>query len=212
MTLFHRVQAFFLAGLMVFHTLGCSSTIPSQGTTLPTQTYSADASAPIVLVDVMLLGLPADGGVGIISSDAETPLVVNGGPNGEVIVPLRQRDPAPFNGVLFNGPAVARVSVEFSAQQRMCLIDRRHDVDLLTARYTQDIESLRLALTTQGRTDQILLDGRDADLVRLNRLLDQQVRASRPPHLAEGVVWAGAGLLLGVLIVGGIVVYANARP
>lgn len=212
MTLSHRVRASFLVALFLFHTFGCSSTIPGQGTTLPTQNYSTDASAPIVLVDVALLGLPADGAVGIISSDAATTLVTSGGPNGEAIVPLRQRDPAPFNGVLFNGPAVARVAVEFSAQQRMCLIDRRHDVDLLTARYTQDIESLRLALSTQGRTDQILLNGRDADLVRLNRLLDQQVRASRPPHLGEGVVWAGAGLLLGVLIVGGIVVYANARP
>lgn len=210
MILSHRVRASFLLVLFLFHTFACSSTIPNQGT-IPLATTYGDAS--VVATDVVLLGLPPNVMAGTTSGDAGTPpLVTTGGPNGEIIVPLRQREPAPFNGVLFNGPAIARVSVEFSGQQRMCLIDRRHDVDLLTARYTEDVQSLQLALATQARTDQILLNGRDADMVRLNRLLEQQTRASNPPHLGEGIVWAGAGFVLGVLIVGGIVIYANARP
>ena len=166
----------------------------------------------IVAVEPSLLGVP-DAAVSDASESVEdAPLFVPNNQNGELIVPLRQGAPAPVTGVLFNGPAVARVSVEFQAQRTRCEIERRHDVDLVVARYNVDVASLNLALQTQQRTDQVLITARDQDLARLNRLLETQTSASSGPHVTEGLIWAGGGLLLGVLIVGGVVVFANARP
>jgi hypothetical protein len=58
----------------------------------------------------------------------------------------------------------------------------------------------------------VLLNSRDADIARLNRLLEAQQRQNNGPHVLEGLVWAGGGLLVGALIVGGIVIAVNARP
>lgn len=176
-----------------------------------TATTDNDASA-FVSPDVPLLGLP-DGGVDDASPQAsDAPLFVPNNQNGELIVALRQDAAAPFNGVLFNGPAVARVSVEFQAQQQRCQIERNHDVSLVVARYNADVASLRLAMDTQERTANVLLSGRNQDIARLNRLLQTQTAASSGPHVTEGLIWAGGGLLVGVLVVGGIVVFANSHP
>lgn len=154
---------------------------------------SADASAPT-------------------DASSDAPLFVPNNQNGELIVPLRQDASAPFNGVLFNGPAVARVSVEFQAQQQRCLIERRHDVDLIVARYNTDIATLNLARSTETRTANVLLAGRDQDITRLQRLLTAQTNENSGPHVTEGLIWAGGGLLVGVLLVGGIVLLVNSNP
>jgi hypothetical protein len=170
--------------------------------------------ASVEPVDVALMGLPIQDA----STSSETSFETSGlslsslGSNGELIVPLRQNASAPFSGVLFNGPAVARVSVEFTGLQQRCQIERQHDVSLVTARYTADTESLRLALETQRRTDDILLGSRNEDIARLNRLVAQQSTAINGPHIGEGLVWASGGLLMGVLIVGGVVIFASSRP
>lgn len=192
--------------------LACAGTQGRPTTTPPVAI--ADVSLPNA--DVALLGLPRDAGQVTgedATDDASTvALVPGGGPNGEMIVPIRADARAPFTGVLFNGPAVGRVAVEFRTQAQRCLIDRQHDMDLAAARYTADVATLQLALTTQRRTDQVLINSRDVDIARLNRLLTEQQRASNGPHVGEGLIWAGGGLLLGALVVGGIVVFANIRP
>lgn len=204
--MFKRFLGFFLASLMVLNFLGCSG---SQRTGSVVAT-SNDASA-MLSADVPLLGLPDSS----IHNDAavtpDGPLFVPNNQNGELIVPLRQDAAAPFNGVLFNGPAIARVSVEFRAQQDRCLIERNHDVGLLSARYDADVSTLRLAMSTQERTANVLLSSRDQDIARLTRLLDVQTTTNSGPHIGEGLIWAGGGLVLGVLVVGSIVIYANSH-
>lgn len=203
-----RLLSIFLLFVAFLNAFGCSS---SQGIrTNNTFTSSPDASV-LNVPDVPLLGLP-EASIQDTSENRDASVLHLNSQNGEQIVPLQQDAHAPFNGVLFNGPAVARVSVEFRAQEQRCLIERRHDVDLLTARYDADIATLQLALRTQQRTGQVLLSGRDQDISRLNRLLESQVQASSGPHVTEGLIWAGGGLLVGVLVVGGIVVFANSRP
>lgn len=210
-SLFQKFITFFMAFLVVFH-LGCAS-VPLKTTPIsPSESLDAGTFVP---VDVTLQGLPGDTGLsdaGDVSLGLEGGLVMAPGPNGEAIVPLSRGAMAPFNGVLFNGPAVARVSVEFRAQQQRCLIEREHDVAVVVARYNADIDSMRLALSIQQKTDQILLNGRDADIARLNRVIDQTQRQATGPHIGEGLVWAGGGLLVGAVIVGGIVFAVQSRP
>lgn len=200
-----RSKAGFMACIALVNVLACSGTNTNRST-IPSLT---DAS--VTSVDVALLGLPGDGGTpSDASTDASTPIIgIGTGRNGETIVPLLQGASAPFPGVLFNGPAVARISVEFQGQQQRCLIERQHDVALITARYVADTDSLRLALDTQRQTDEVILNSRNDDVARLNRLLTQQASAVSGPHLGEGLIWASGGLLAGVLLVGGIVIFTS---
>lgn len=205
-----KITALFMAFLVLFH-VGCSA-VPLKTTPSPSQDLDAGTFVP---VDVTLQGLPGDTGLpdaGDGSPGSEVSLVMAPGPNGEAIVPLTRGAVAPFNGVLFNGPAVARVSVEFRAQQQRCMIEREHDVALVVARYNADIDSMRLALSIQQKTDQILLNGRDADIARLNRVIDQHQRQANGPRIGEGLIWAGGGLLVGAIVVGGIAFAVQSRP
>lgn len=195
--------------LALFNALGCGT---SQGLRATSPRSQTSVAGSVVAVEPSLLGIPDAAASDASESVEDGPLFVPNSQNGELIIPLRQGAPAPVMGVLFNGPAVARVSVEFRAQRTRCEIERRRDVELVVARYNADVASMNLALQTQQRTDQVLITARDQDLARLNRLLETQTSASSGPHVTEGLIWAGGGLLLGVLIVGGVVVFANARP
>lgn len=159
--------------------------------------------------DVATLGLPTLQDASAINQDA-SPVSFNN-QNGETIVPMRQGTPAPFNGVLFNGPAVARVTVEFQAQQQRCLIERNRDVSLISARYNADTASLRLALETQERTANVLLNSRDQDISSLNRLLAVERENNSKPDIVQGLIWSGGGVLVGILV-GGIIVYSLTSP
>ena len=129
--------------------------------------------------------------------------------NGEIIVPLRQDARAPFNGVLFNGAAVARISVEYRNIQERCMIDRRRELDLLTASYRMNLERVSLSLQSQQRINQVVVNAGNEEIMRLNGIITRQLAANRPPHIAEGLVWAGGGLLLGAAIFGGILIYTS---
>jgi hypothetical protein len=193
--------AVWLVLLMLLNAFGCGGPQNNKPSTVISRTDAGLLGS----TDVMLVGLPD------ASEQPDVPSTTFLAANGESMVPLREHDRAPFNGVLFNNPAVARIAVEFQAQQQRCLIERNRDVGLVVARYNADISSLRLALDSQERTGNILIAARDQDVARLNRLLDTQNQTNSGLHVGEGLVWAGGGLLLGVLIVGGIVIFANAN-
>jgi hypothetical protein len=199
----HRSSAIILTCVAIFNATACSGPNLPRTNTIPVLT--SDAS--VVPIDVSLLGLPpldvqtsTDASV-----EAANVFATPGNHNGENIVPLRQNERAPFNGVLFNGPAIARITVEHNAQEQRCLIERNHDTNLLTARYNADIDTMRLAIETQQRTDQVLLNGRDQDIARLNRLLVQA--SSTPNRIWENLAWIGVGALTGILTLGGIILF-----
>lgn len=173
---------------------GCGGATPTRPTTLTLPHPNANIPLSVVLV-----GLPD---VVLTQTDASPSL----GGDGEFVAPLAQDARAPFNGVLFNGPAVGRIAVEFQAVQQRCLVDRMHDADLLVARYNADVATLQVAMSTQQRTSQVLLNNRDLDVARLNRVI-----STNENHFVENLAWAGGGVLLGTLLVGGIFLFANIR-
>lgn len=184
-----------VALLMVFLTAlsACHQQVQSA---LPNPHHETITPVAVTLPPVPNVTLPPlSPDAGLNMSDA--------GQNGELITPLATGARAPYNGVLFNGPAVAYLQVEFRGQAQRCLIDRQHDVDLVMARYNADIATLRLALNTQEHTDQVILNGRDQDIANLNRLLTQE--AHRGPDVNTILISGGAGLIIGAIAVGALV-------
>ena len=200
-------KAIFMACLAMSN--ACSSPSNLHNTSLPPFLVE---DVPLPQQDVSILGLPDLNSSPDSATGTGNVVISSGGPNGEAILPLTRGEQAPFNGVLFNGPAIARVAVEVGSTQQRCLIERRHDASLLTARYNADVSTLQLALDTQRQTDQIVLDARNNDVARMNRLLDQSNHASSGPHFTEGLIWAGAGTLLGVILTLVGVISINSHP
>lgn len=170
--------------------VNCSSaTIPQ--TTLPNQQISTEQQSPLdgSIIDTdaytSLTDLP--------TSDAR--LTINNS-NGEQIAPLREHQRAPFNGVLFNGPATARLEVEFRGLQSQCLIDRRSDVERINALALRDISILQNTISSERRTNQILLSGRDAEINILYRN-QQQINSSANPSLPYLIIGGAGALVLG---------------
>jgi hypothetical protein len=159
---------------------------------------SMDAGPP---VEVSLLGLPE------VPEDAYhvSPPRFGYQPN-EVVTPLVQGTPAPYNGLIFNGPAIARVTVEFRAVQQRCAIEREHDRNLFQARYDADVATLRLAMETQERNNAIILQNREETITNLHSQLEN---TNSSPRITENLLWGAGGLAIGIILVGGIVVYAN---
>lgn len=143
------------------------------------QDYLLDASVPIIDMDVYNIE-DATGHSSNLEDVRLPPIqVVDGrGINGEVIAPLRRGQQAPFDGVLFNGPALAYVEVEYRSQQNRCVIDRITELNRLRAQARTDISHLQVSYFTQQEIMRILLSGRDREITRLQNQLTQTIRAS----------------------------------
>jgi hypothetical protein len=154
---------------------------------------STDASADSFTVE--LPPLPAPQSLPQIITDG------GAGPNGEVIASLRADARAPFNGVLFNGPALAYVEVEYRAVQQRCMIDRRRETEEVVARYQAQLERLQVSLDTTIAQHRIVVQGRDREIAGLNRVIEQQRDAATITPLQVGL-YIGGGILIGALITG----------
>ena len=157
----------------------------------PPNVYTADAGpAYTVDQDAYNTTLPPAEDVSIHLN------VVDGaGPNGEIIAPLRTGQPAPFNGVLFNGPAVARIEVEFRGQAAQCRIDRQADLDRLRALAARDINMLNVGMNSQRAAYQLMLRSRDQEITRLYTYIQQN-------NTPQVNYWPYIGLSLGGLVLG----------
>lgn len=195
---------------VAFFHIACSASParPTSTLVIPSQ----DSGIPLQSPDVVLLGLPDRQSQDAALLEAQAPILGSNGANGELITPMTTGSRAPYNGVLLNGPAVARISVEFRGQQERCLIEQNRIVSLVEARYVADTDTLRLAADTQRRMDQVLINSLDSDISRLNRILEVQQREASGPHIGEGLAWGAGGLVLGALIVGGVVLATTVRP
>lgn len=124
---------------------------------------------------------------------------------GETIVPLRLGQTAPYAGVLFSIPAVARVEVEYRGLQEQCRIDRQADIDRISARAVTDIRLLQTSLQAQSESLNLMLRSRDVEIDRLYRSLQsaQHPPVDYLPYILVGagflVVGAGIGLTVGLL-------------
>ncbi len=181
--------------LICLFVAGCSAQQHSVLT--PPNIINVDASqVSIVDRDAYQITLPSSPQVAI-----NLPISDGSGPNGERIAPVRTGQPAPFNGVLFNGPAVARIEVEFRGQQAQCQINRQADIDRVVAMSTRDIENLTASLEAQRRTYDVVIRNRDSEI---NRLYNYARNNNQPvnywPYIGVGLagIAVGAGAVVTV--------------
>jgi hypothetical protein len=127
--------------------------------------------------------------VPLATSPGDVSLTMSG--NGELIAPVHQGQPAPFNGVVFNGPAVASIQVQYSAQQQRCMVDRRADMLTIGARAMADLDIMQSQYVAAQQRSIILLESRDREI---NTLRSQ---THYNPWLMTGI-----GLLGGLSIFG----------
>jgi hypothetical protein len=124
--------------------------------------------------------------------------IVDGtGPNGEIITPLRRGQPAPYNGVLFNGPSVARLNVEFRAQAAQCAIMRQTDLDSMRALALRDISLLNASLDSQREVSRIMLRSRDEEISRMFNYIRRQ-QPQQQNHIWNYVGAVAAGMVVGL--------------
>lgn len=184
--------------------LRCSA--PQRPLPLRPTPYTVDVVSTIPIdYDAYNVPLPAvsDGGGLRITIGAD-----GGTENGEAITPLRRNQQAPFAGVLFNGPALAMIEVEFRAQEARCLIDRRAELDRLSARAITDLRLLQTTLNTQTASYSLMLQSRDEEIDRLYRYIQAN---NNPPFPWTTVVLTGLGALLVGATVGTIVTATASR-
>lgn len=190
-----------ILSLILIFILACSST-QTRNNTLPEppNTSPVDSGTlPIIDQDAY--------NVHIESADVSIRLeIVDGaGPNGEILTPLRRGQPSPYNGVLFNGPAVARIQTEFHAQATQCLIDRQADVDRITAMARRDIDLLNVSLRSQRESYGLMLSSRDRDSNRLYTYIRQNNNSNSTdlwPYIGTGLggLVLGAGIMTTILL------------
>ena len=169
--------------------IACSAT--QRTPVAPPSVYNGDAgSIAVVDQDAYNITLPSAADVSI-----HLPVVDGAGPSGEIIAPLRTGSPAPFNGVLFNGPAVARIEVEFRGQAAQCRIDRQTDIERMRAMAVRDIGLLNVTIHSQDQVYNLMLRSRDQEITRLYNYI--QANNNPPINL-----WPYVGLSLGGLVLG----------
>lgn len=176
------------SGLLLICFTACSATRPPPVVS-PPSTITLDASVALVDTDAYQITLPEASQVSI-----NLPIVDGSGPNGERIAPLRTGQPAPFNGVLFNGPSVARIEVEFRGQQAQCQINRQADIDRVVAMSIRDIQNLTASLEAQRRMYDVMIRSRDSEL---DRLYNHARNTNQPINY-----WPYIGIGLGGLVIG----------
>jgi hypothetical protein len=165
----------------------CATTMPA--ISQPSVYTSEIQSAPIIDTDAYNVALPSTDQVAIHMPSSD-------GGSGESITPLRTGQPAPYGGVLFNGPAVARISVEFRSQAAQCVIDRQADIDRIKALAVRDVGILNAAISAQTQEYNLMISSRDAEITRLFTY----IKENNSPKLNP---WPIVGATLGGIVLGG---------
>lgn len=135
----------------------------------------------------------SDGGLSAI-----TPLLPPGDsavPDSALIAPMQLGQRAPFPGVLFNGPALARVEVEFRAQQARCEIDRQAELRRVVAASTRDISLLETTIQTNERINRLIIRSRDEEIELLQNHIRTNQVSQNPPVWQYVVIGVGAALV-----------------
>lgn len=124
----------------------------------------------------------------------------------EFIHPMHEGDQAPFNGVLFNAAAIARVEVEMNHQRQRCLIDQQTEIRRHVARSQADISLLESRIETNERINQIIIQARDQEI----QLLQRHLRANQSSPVWQYVVIGVGSAIVGAGIAGVAVHFSHA--
>lgn len=191
----YKFEKFLCFLLLVMYS--CSAATPRASTTLNALPQQADAAVVIRDTDVYVQEpMPSASALEDVRIPPMT--VVDGvGIHGEAIASMRSGQLAPFPGVLFNGPALAHLEVEYRGLAQRCTIDRITELNRLRAQARADLDHVDTILLTERQITNILLTGRDREIVRLQTQLNNVNNPSIVPTvlMITGSAVVGAGVI-----------------
>lgn len=123
----------------------------------------------------------------------------------ERITSVRRSRPAPFDGVLLNLPAAARLLIDTTQREAQCQIELDRQLGLQRA-------GMQLQIDTEVSRREALQTLHDEMIALRDRQIDDLTARLRPPEWYEsGEFWFGVGTALGLVVgvaVSVLIVYA----
>ena len=109
---------------------------------------------------------------------------------------LATNEPAPFEGVLFDPMATARILAQAELFRSECDIEIEYRIDLQATEFQLERQELNLRLTSLSDEYSLLITQKDLEIAQLQKT----IRTQSPRN---NWIWAAGGVLLG-----GVAVYA----
>lgn len=178
-------------GLFCLLIFGCSSSAQLARNASLTTPPALDASTSYPIdYDAYTVNVPEE------SSEGGVVANVMQATHGERISPIRQNQPATFDGVVFNGAALAFIEVEFLNLVRRCLIERRADQERLIARATTDLRHLQLRYDSETGIYRSIVSERDREITRLQNMVSNSIQPRLTTILYDALLFGG-GIVFG---------------
>jgi len=105
----------------------------------------------------------------------------------------KKDDPAPYDGVLLNMPAAAKILVEEKYSASEYELRLSFQLDKQAARFRKEIALLNVSIDSMTTTNQLLLDLKDQEIIRLQDLVLEESND-------YSAWWAAGGAAAGILI------------
>lgn len=109
---------------------------------------------------------------------------------------LATNEPAPFEGVLFDPMATARILAQAELFRSECDIEIEYRIDLQATEFQLERQELNLRITSLSDEYNLLITQKDLEIAQLQKT----IRTQSPRN---NWIWAAGGVLLG-----GVAVYA----
>jgi hypothetical protein len=180
-----------LAVVVGLSLLGCSHNIPINST--PVKTLSFKEKAEVLSTTY------SDKDLTLV--ELETPLNT-AGQNGELQIWLESNKPTPFAGVLLNPEGMAYILSSFESQKDLSNLAIKKQRDLDLNKLNLETGKLFIQIETIEKKNDVILKGRDEELVRLQQINDKLIKDIRSPWkkiligVSGVIIGVGAGILI----------------
>jgi hypothetical protein len=145
----------------------------------------------LLLVTVICLFF---GGAAVSDASAQVTTPSDATEETEFITSLRRSRPAPFDGVLLNVPAAARLLVDITYRNAQCQVEVDRQLGLQRA-------SMQLRIDSEISRREALQHLYDEMMTIRGRQIEQLTSRLRPPEWYErGEFWFGVGAVVGIVV------------
>lgn len=100
---------------------------------------------------------------------------------------LKKGDEAPFNGTLFDPVATAKIISDKAFAERECLLNLKHEKDLLNATCEKETDLLSSALEIEKRKNNLIVNAQQEEIETLRKLAKG----------SDNTLWTAIGFALG---------------
>ena len=128
------------------------------------------------------------------------------------VSPLRQGQPATFDGVLFDTTAAAVVATERDFNHRQCEVFVNREVSLVRNQAVLDTANLNARVEALTSEQRVLSESRVREIERLTNALSASEERSNSFINSKGMFWFGLGIVLTAAVATGIYLGVTLSP